>query len=105
MDRFYQDANMPAVRIRDVVGKLSTRLGWTVSLPSTSRCILRATKNVVGRLLNGVPEGDVCTTGAMGASGQFVHIEQAKVSRQASSHELWIEAIKEAFVISPPNGT
>jgi hypothetical protein len=70
---------------------------WNVSLPTDTKCTLTATKNIVGRFLNGVPAGDVCSTAAKAedAQGYFIHAEQAAVSRKSS--EGWLAAVEEAF--------
>ncbi|TFK37296.1 hypothetical protein BDQ12DRAFT_753373 [Crucibulum laeve] len=79
---------------------------WNVSLPSDSPCILTATKNVIGRYVNGVPLSDVCTTSARSrsAKGEFVHIEQASVSRNAGSYDAWGRALRETFETSCVKG-
>ncbi|KAF5378606.1 hypothetical protein D9615_007145 [Tricholomella constricta] len=88
--------------------------GWTVSLPSLSpspslspdqapACPLLATKNVPGRLLNGVPPAHVCSTPAPApandsrAGGFFVHVEQAAVARSPRAYAAWGRALKAAF--------
>ncbi|KAJ7159489.1 hypothetical protein C8R46DRAFT_1164849 [Mycena filopes] len=75
---------------------------WTVSLPSDSACSLTATDNVFGRLVNGVAEAEVCgeAAGAGGATGEFVHIEQAIVSREVGGYAGWTAALLAAFAPS-----
>jgi hypothetical protein len=72
---------------------------WNISSPSDSECGLTATTNVFGRLVNGIAEDEVCVKGAtaQGATGEFIHIEQASVSRQADQYDAWIGALKETF--------
>ncbi|KAF7329545.1 hypothetical protein MKEN_00217300 [Mycena kentingensis (nom. inval.)] len=80
------DASRPAVRLAHSLMLAFAATGAIISLPSdnTSTCALTATSNVVGRLLNGVPSGELCTQGATAAtaSGAFVHVEQAVGVRQ-----------------------
>ncbi|KAJ7073475.1 hypothetical protein B0H15DRAFT_792830, partial [Mycena belliarum] len=72
---------------------------WTVALPSDSACRLTATDNVFGRLVNGVPAQAVCTNASNAAltTGEFVHIEQAVVSRGSAAYLAWTAAIQAAF--------
>ncbi|KAG5643861.1 hypothetical protein DXG03_009545 [Asterophora parasitica] len=74
---------------------------WNVSLPfDRLSCALTATKNVVGRLLNGVPDSDVCATPARaeGVEGYFIHAEQAAAARFGKDvWEKWAQALKRAF--------
>ncbi|KAJ7751870.1 hypothetical protein DFH07DRAFT_745269 [Mycena maculata] len=75
---------------------------WNVSLPSDSSCSLTGTGNVFGRLLNGIPWTLVCTNTSTAdlATGEFVHIEQAMVSRDAAAYSGWTAALLAAF--APP---
>jgi hypothetical protein len=79
---------------------------WSVSLPPDSSCVLTATRNVVGRYINGVPEHSVCQAGAnpTEALGEFVHIEQDDLSRGAGSYEMWAGAIRRTFETSCAEG-
>ncbi|KIK00086.1 hypothetical protein K443DRAFT_7930 [Laccaria amethystina LaAM-08-1] len=72
---------------------------WSVSLPPDSSCILTATRNVVRRYINGVPEDSVCHTDADPTEvlGEFVHIEQYYLSRGVESYEMWAGAIRRTF--------
>ncbi|KAL0064179.1 hypothetical protein AAF712_008901 [Marasmius tenuissimus] len=74
---------------------------WNVSLPSDSNCGLTATLNVFGRFINGVEESLVCEQGATAqlAAGAFVHIEQAKGSRQPDAYGSWIRALNASFPV------
>ncbi|KAL1735552.1 hypothetical protein EV714DRAFT_280140 [Schizophyllum commune] len=62
---------------------------WNISLPTDSPCILTASKTVFGKYVNGVPLGELCGTDATpeGATGQFVHVEQAIESRGEGAYE------------------
>ncbi|THU86565.1 hypothetical protein K435DRAFT_763266 [Dendrothele bispora CBS 962.96] len=72
---------------------------WNVSMPSDSSCSLTATENIFGRFINGIDAAHVCTTGSNAslATGEFIHIEQAAVSRSAESYENWTKALKDTF--------
>jgi hypothetical protein len=72
---------------------------WNVSLPSDSTCTLTATDNVFGRLLNGIAEPLVCTTASTAdlTTGEFIHIEQAKISRGVGAYDSWTTAFLAAF--------
>ncbi|KAJ8075567.1 hypothetical protein PM082_021197 [Marasmius tenuissimus] len=74
---------------------------WNASLPSDSDCSLTATLNVFGRFINGVEESLVCEQGATAqlATGEFVHIEQAKGARQSDAYEGWIGAFNASFPV------
>lgn len=52
---------------------------YSVGTPYTSECILAATKNIFGRLVNGMKECD-CESGTFDTNdikGNFIHIEQS----------------------------
>ncbi|PFH48784.1 hypothetical protein AMATHDRAFT_64610 [Amanita thiersii Skay4041] len=72
---------------------------WKISLPSDSNCDLVATKNIVGRMINGVNASDVCSEAASPEStlGQFVHIEQSMISRYKEFYSRWANAILKSF--------
>ena len=72
---------------------------WNVSLPPDSSCALTATRNVVGRYINGVDEHSVCHTGAdpEEVSGEFIHVEQDDTSRGAESYKMWAAAVRRTF--------
>ncbi|KAF4623310.1 hypothetical protein D9613_002302 [Agrocybe pediades] len=72
---------------------------WTVSLPSDSQCPLTATKNVFGRHLNGIGVPHVCSKAATSrlATGEFIHAEQAPISRNPSHYEAWSKAVVDTF--------
>jgi len=75
---------------------------WNVSLPSDSACSLTATGNVVGRLLNGIDERFVCTNASTAelTTGEFIHAEQAMISRESSAYSGWTAALLAAFAPS-----
>jgi len=80
----------------------STTTPVTIALPSDSKCILIATKNVVGRYLNSQPSSsshDVCTSNSDPnlTQGVFIHIEQAAVARNKAARGAWIQALKNTF--------
>lgn len=68
-------------------------------MPSSSKCTLTATKNVVGRHLNGIHLPQVCSRAAnsKGATGEFVHAEQASGARRREWYGAWVKAIEESF--------
>ncbi|KAF8636146.1 hypothetical protein AX17_003759 [Amanita inopinata Kibby_2008] len=72
---------------------------WNVTLPSDGGCALTATKNIVGRLINGVSEDAVCSRAARAqdTQGQFVHLEQAATSRAMDSYQGWVQALQNSF--------
>ncbi|KAJ7461393.1 hypothetical protein B0H11DRAFT_1736032 [Mycena galericulata] len=95
---WYTDAvDRPIKRLKtELVAAFPT---WNVSLPSDSGCSLTATDNVFGRLVNGIPESLVCTNTSTAAltTGEFIHIEQAKISRGAAAYSGWTAAFLAAF--------
>ena len=72
---------------------------WKVNLPSESNCTLTATKNVVGRHVNGIPEHHVCSKRATSrtATGEFVHAEQASLARDQRYYDRWSRAMMDTF--------
>ncbi|KIK61094.1 hypothetical protein GYMLUDRAFT_43196 [Collybiopsis luxurians FD-317 M1] len=118
---WYQNETLevPARRLRDAARTIflssstlsnsfeNASLWRNISLPSDSPSCksLTATTNVFGRLINGVPEDDVCTTAAKASSGkvrgEFVHIEQAIVSRQGGTngkvYQMWAEVFRRTW--------
>ncbi|KAG6860873.1 hypothetical protein C0995_006553 [Termitomyces sp. Mi166 len=95
--KWYRDNTRPAVRLKNVLHKAFP--DWNISTPADSKCSLTATRNVVGRFLNGIKDEDVCTTSSnlSLATGLFVHIEQAAASRKDSSYDTWKWTLKETF--------
>ncbi|KAF9007201.1 hypothetical protein BDQ17DRAFT_1407677 [Cyathus striatus] len=102
---WYQDeTDRPVKRLKT---ELSTAFPpWNISLPSDTACILTATKNVIGRHINGVPLPGVCNTPAQAsdATGEFVHIEQAIVSRDPKYFDTWSRVLKDTFATSCADG-
>ena len=73
---------------------------WVVTVPGDSpSCGLHGSTNVQGRLLNGVPAADVCTTAASSYTGKFIHVEQTASFRNAND---WINAINNTYEASLP---
>ncbi|KAJ7206967.1 hypothetical protein B0H12DRAFT_1206050 [Mycena haematopus] len=72
---------------------------WNVSLPTDSACSLTATDNVFGRLLNGVAAQLVCMNSATVdlTTGEFIHAEQAIISRGSAEYSGWTAALLAAF--------
>ncbi|KAF4573311.1 hypothetical protein EYR36_007822 [Pleurotus pulmonarius] len=91
-------ADAPIKRLQSEA--LHTFTTWNISLPSDSSCGLTATTNVVGRLLNGIDEADVCdrAADATTVSGQFIHIEQSIMGRSPDFYDSWAEAFNRAFI-------
>ena len=77
----------------------------TIPTSPHSKCSLTATKNIIGRLINGVPEDRVCIESATaeGASGSFVHIEQDVESRKKEAWNVWVDAFLDAFKGNHPD--
>jgi hypothetical protein len=74
---------------------------WNLGTPVSGGCSLNATDNVQGRLINGVPAANVCTTAASSYNGMFLHIEQDPGFRTASD---WIPSVNEVWgaPVTPP---
>ncbi|KAK0201935.1 hypothetical protein DFS33DRAFT_1350997 [Desarmillaria ectypa] len=94
---YADDVDRPIKRIQKEL-KDSFRT-WNISLPSDSFCTLTATKNVFGRLINGVDESNVCNEAAITdrSTGAFVHIEQAHMATFGNAYAGWREALLAAF--------
>lgn len=77
-----------------------------ISLPADSTCILTATKNVVGRALNGVSTHAVCRMAAtpLTASGEFLHAEQGSGPRTPNNYDAWARAVRDTFLPSCAEG-
>ena len=82
---------------------------WDVRDPGDDGCHLDATDNVQGRLLNGVPYSNACSTAASVPVGdKFIHIEQKPGPYQEASH--WSQAVRDAWCVADcqidlsPNG-
>ena len=79
--------------LRDKVDAASIRPGaW--SLPGYGACILNATENVQGRLINGVAAERVCCTPASSHTQKFIHIEQDPDFRTPRD---WIAPVTDTF--------
>jgi hypothetical protein len=72
---------------------------WDVDLPGVGACVLNATDNTQGRLINGVPAANVCRTDASSYNGRFIHIEQHQRFRNPCD---WINPIRDTFPVKPP---
>jgi Fibronectin type III domain len=72
---------------------------WDVDLPGVGACILNATDNTQGRLINGVPAGSVCCIPASSYNGRFIHIEQDPSFRNPWD---WINPVRDTWPIRPP---
>ncbi|KAG6895593.1 hypothetical protein C0992_000473 [Termitomyces sp. T32_za158] len=94
---WYRNDTRSAVRLKNALREEFPN--WSVSTPVDSKCTLTATRNVVGRFLNGIKDEDVCTTfpGPLSAMGLFVHIEQAAAPRKSYSYGAWERALKKTF--------
>jgi hypothetical protein len=80
---------------------LSLHPTWDVDTPGVDACSLNATDNTQGRLINGVPAGDVCGTPASSYNGRFIHIEQDPNFRNPCD---WINPVRDTFPVrkTPP---
>jgi fibronectin type III domain protein len=72
---------------------------WDVDLPGAGACILNATDNTQGRLINGVPAGSVCDTPASSYNGRFIHIEQDSGFRNPCD---CINPVRDTFPVRKP---
>ena len=70
-----------------------------ISLPSDSPCSLTATKNVLGRYLNGIDLRSVCNEAATSrtTTGEFLHAEQSSAARSLSNYKAWSQAVLNTF--------
>ncbi|KAL1696279.1 hypothetical protein GGG16DRAFT_121112 [Schizophyllum commune] len=84
---WYLQTDLPARRLQAALTDAFPT--WNISLPTDSPCILTASKTVFGKYVNGVPLGELCGTDATpeGATGQFVHVEQAIEAREERAYE------------------
>lgn len=69
----------------------------STSSNSSLTCTMSGSTNVQGRLWNGVPLHEVCTTAASSVSGRFFHLEQKAWLRDAQHFPVWIEVMNQAF--------
>ena len=72
---------------------------WDVDLPGAGACILNATDNTQGRLINGVPAASVCCIPASSYNGRFIHIEQDPSFRNPWD---WINPVRDTWLIRKP---
>ncbi|KAI8846887.1 hypothetical protein BC829DRAFT_397711 [Chytridium lagenaria] len=77
---------------------------WTAGTPASSSCTLTATRNVVGKIVNGISFAQVCsgTVTSSKVTGRFSHIETAQAGREITEEVLgvWRNAFTGIF-----NGT
>eukprot|EP00808_Paulinella_micropora_P005555 g10847.t1 len=110
----YSGAGAPCARAQALANAASTMNALSVhtpfSTPETTICSLRASDNILARLINGAEESQVCGT-SLGsgnpASGKFIHIEQAIALRSTSRGPgplAWVAPLKTAFPAQCPNG-
>lgn len=94
---YTDDVDRPVKRLKSQL-KLAFPT-WNITLPSDNSCTLTATKNVIGRFLNGVDDSQVCRQDAdtQLATGAFVHVEQGAAARAESAYEAWSEALGKTF--------
>uniref|UniRef100_A0A7E4UZ44 DDE Tnp4 domain-containing protein n=1 Tax=Panagrellus redivivus TaxID=6233 RepID=A0A7E4UZ44_PANRE len=90
-DEVYNDPNLTANKLKLAYGN-----GAHNPMEDPS-CNLAATTNIFGRLINGVPEDEVCLHSAAedDIKGQFLHLEQKRQARD--DHLSWIKATQKAF--------
>ena len=95
---WYLTQDLPARRLQAALTDAFPT--WNVSLPTDSPCILTASKTVFGKYVNGVPLDELCGTDATpeGATGAFVHVEQAIEARGEEAYEGWVGALRKAFL-------
>jgi hypothetical protein len=90
-----------ALAIRDAIVAVDPSLTTKIGHIDLSWTRLLGTTNTQGRLLNG--SGDPCETEATSATGQFVHIEQAKPGLRDSAQN-WMklaQAVADAIPVEP----
>ena len=71
---------------------------WKIVEPASGYTCLQATDTIMGRLMNGVAEADVCTKEATSPSGRFLHMEQNSTSRLPGD---WTPALQQTFPVVP----
>ncbi|KAJ3099261.1 hypothetical protein HDU97_003325 [Phlyctochytrium planicorne] len=79
----------------------SAGFDWSVTSPVTSSCILTATRNVVGKVLNGVDGTQVCSPNAVkstSVTGRFAHIETAEAHNQRPEMKIFLEGALDMFL-------
>lgn len=100
---WYSDSTpRPVKTLKQALLSLSAFPSWTIALPvdDPSCTALMATTNIFGRYINGVRIEDVCIVPATvrSATGMFIHVEQAPISRGASVFINWTRALEKAFL-------
>ncbi|PFH48356.1 hypothetical protein AMATHDRAFT_5852 [Amanita thiersii Skay4041] len=92
-----KNPNYSGRRIRDNLRMKYPKSNF--SLPSDSSCDLIGSKNIVGRLLNGVDVSKVCTEAASPANtkGEFVQLETSPRMRKKEYYEGWVEVFNQSF--------
>lgn len=62
-------------------------------------CNLVGSRNVQGRMINGVGAADACTVPATSYTGRFIHLEQKLWLRQNTSawHNIWVRTVNNAY--------
>ncbi len=96
-DVYLSHGSSQSPKTRDKILELRDNLldhhpGWRIGVPGDGTCNLNGTKNVQGRLINGVANEQVCGTPATSYSDHFIHIEQCAAYREASD---WFPAIND----------
>lgn len=64
--------------------------------PMNFSCSMAGITNVQGRLLNGIPPDQICTTVATSVTGRFIHLEQKPWLRESTMLPTWIQVLNEA---------
>ncbi|KAI6237767.1 hypothetical protein M3Y95_00299600 [Aphelenchoides besseyi] len=79
----YNNENTLANKLKSAVNSIAGS-DFAQTPRTDTKCTLRATTNVFGRLINDVPLGDECekTADSNDINGNFLHIEQKQVSRR-----------------------
>ncbi|KAI6225174.1 Transporter, major facilitator family protein [Aphelenchoides fujianensis] len=96
----YDDESAFANKLKSAVNSIAGA-DFAQTPRTDPKCTLRATTNVFGRVINGVPVGEECEQNAASADvrGRFLHIEQKSKSRRNLA--LW----ENAFEAITPNVT
>ena len=64
---------------------------------SALTCSMSGASNIQGRLWNGIPPDQVCSTPASSVSGRFVHLEQKSWMRDPQHFPTWVRIVEQAF--------
>lgn len=85
----------PTPEVHGLYGQMTAaHPDWNIVEPAAGYTCLQATDTIMGRLLNGVAESDVCARRAETPSGRFLHLEQNLAQRTAGD---WVPALQEVF--------